>query len=186
VGDRGEAAGADLPAMDGVLLPARRFSPAELQKSARTDVSFADLFRDGRRDYKLELVKFEGRLAMLKRVQPTRKLRDAGLDAAYEGWIIPKDEAHPICVLFTDPPEGVEPTGQVNKWVSFAGYSFKLLRYESREQDQKDPKRSVVRQAPLLLGRAITVLGDPEGPAPVTWDDFARTATVVVVVLLGT
>jgi hypothetical protein len=131
-------------------------------------------------------VKFEGRLRMLRKQEPSQKLRDAGLEAAYEGWIYPKDEAHPICVVFTDPPAGIDPTGQVNKWVSFAGYSFKLLRYESSEQDEKNPKKNVVRRAPLLLGRAVTVLPDPEGTAPVTWDGFLKTATVVVIVLLGT
>ena len=183
---RGDDPWEEVAARDRVLLHARRFAPEELEKYARTDLSFADLFREGRRDYKLDLVKFEGRLRMLRKQEPSKKLRDAGLEAAYEGWMAPKDELHPICVVFTDPPEGVEPTGQVNKWVSFAGYSFKLLRYESSEHDQKDPKKNVVRRAPLLLGRAITVLPDPEGSAPVTWDGFLKTATVVVFVLLGT
>lgn len=177
----------EVSAWNRVLLHARRFTPEQLDAHARTDLEFADLFLDSRRDHKLELVKFEGRLLMLKKLEPTRKLRDAGLDALYEGWLVPKDQpsGHPISIVFTDPPEGVEPTGRVNKWVSFAGYSFKLLRYESAEPDPKDPKKKVIKRAPLLLGRAITVLPDPE-VVPVSWNDFVRTATVVVVGLLGT
>lgn len=184
-GDDGWAEGS---AWNRVLLHARQFMVDDLESNARTDLSFADLFLDGRRDYKLDLVRLEGRLIMLRRLEPTTKLRNAGLEAFYEGWLVPKDEprGNPVCIVFTDTPEGVEPTGRVNKWVSFTGYSFKLLRYESNEQDKNNPKRNVIKRAPLLLGRAITILPDPEATTPVSWSEFFRTATIVVFVLLGT
>ena len=65
--------------------------------------------------------------------------------------VIPKNEpnGNPVCIVFTDPLEGVEPGGQVNKWVSFAGYAFKLLRYESVEKDKDDSSKNKWRRAPL-------------------------------------
>jgi hypothetical protein len=198
---RGEDNWEEVSAWNRVLLHARRFPKEDLEKYA-SEISFSTLFRDGhreinvrgktsfdykgKRDYKLDLVKFEGRLIMLVKIKATDKLRAAGVETAYEGWIVPKDESHgyPICVVFTDPPEGVEPDGRVNQWVSFAGYSFKLLQYKSQERDAKDPNRSVTKRAPLLLGRGFTPLPDPGG-RPVSWGDFVAVAVAVVVVLLG-
>jgi hypothetical protein len=178
----------EVSAWNRVLLHARRFSPEELEQHARADLKFADLFEDVRRDYKLDLVKFEGRLLSLKKMEPTKKLQAAGLEVSYEGWLVPKDEprGNPICIVFTDPPDGVEPNGRVNKWVSFAGYSFKLLRYESGERDKDDPNRNVVKKAPLLVGRAIVVRPDPDGASNVSWQSFATVATAVVLGLIGT
>jgi hypothetical protein len=185
---KGEDNWEEVTAWNRVLLHARRFGPEELERHARTDLKFADLFEDVRRDYKLDLVRFEGRLISLKKLEPSKKLRDAGVEAAYEGWLVPKDEprGNPVCIVFTDPPEGVEPTGRVNKWVSFAGYSFKLLRYESGERDKDDPSRNVWKKAPLLLGRAIVARPDPDGASIVSWQSFATAATAVVLGLIGT
>lgn len=185
---KGADAWAEASAWNRLLLHARRYLPEELEQNARTDLTFADLFLEGRQDYKLDLVRVEGRLIMLRRREPTRKLRDAGLDAYFEGWLVPRDEprGNPVCIVFTDPPEGVEPTGRVNKWVLFAGYSFKLLRYESSEQDPNNPKQNVIKRAPLLLGRAIRVLPDPDAATPVSWDGFVKTALVSLLMLIGT
>jgi hypothetical protein len=185
---KGAEGWAEASAWNRLLLHARRYRLDDLEKYARTDLNFADLFLDGRQDYKLDLVLFEGRLIMLRRREPTRKLRDAGLDAYFEGWLVPKDEprGNPVCIVFTEPPEGIEPSGRVNKWVSFAGYSFKLLRYESSEPDPNNPNQNVIKRAPLLLGRAIRVLPDPDAATPISWDGFLKTAAVSVLVLIGT
>jgi hypothetical protein len=177
-------------AWNRVLLHARRFSPEELEANARTDLKFADLFESVRKDYKLQLIQFEGRLLMVRKMEPSQKLRAAGLTAAYEGWIAPKDEprGNPICAIFTDPPpEGME-LGRVNKWVTFAGYSFKLLHYESGELRQDDPSRHVTKKAPLLIGRAIVLRPDPEAGSPVTWGAFWNVALgslALLVVIAG-
>ncbi len=183
---KAESNWAEVAAWNRVLLHARRFMPEDLERYATGGLTFADLFLDGRRDFKLDLVKFEGRLILLTKVKPSEKLLAAGVETAYEGWIVPKDDpsGHPICVFFTDPPEGIEPTGRVNKWVSFAGYSFKLLRYESGEQDKKDQNKHVVKRAPLLLGRAVISRTDPESRS-VSWSEFVTGTTLVIVVVLA-
>lgn len=187
-------------AWDRVLLHARRFKPEELEELARTDLSFFDLFNDGRwvdkdgkvrydgkRDHKLELVRFEGRLVKLDRMPPSRALREAGVESGYEGWLVPRNEpsGNPVCIVFTDPIEGIEANGHVNAWVSFAGYAFKLLQYESGEKDREDPRRNTWKRAPLLLGRAAIVRPDPDGAATVSWSSFFTIATAVVLGLIA-
>ncbi len=187
-------------AWNRVLLHARQFSPEELEEHARTDLSFSDLFNDGRwidkdgrahydgkRDYKLELVRFEGRLVKLDRMPPSKALREAGVESGYEGWLVPRNEpsGNPVCIVFTQPIEGIEPGGRVNAWVSFAGYAFKLLQYESGEKDRDDPRRNTWKRAPLLLGRAAILRPDPDGAARVTWSSFFTIATSVVLGLIA-
>jgi hypothetical protein len=174
-------------AWNRVLLHARRFSPEELESNARGDLTFADLFEAIRKDYKLDLVKFEGRLLMVRKMKPSEKLKAADIETAFEGWLVPQNEprGNPIAIVFTDPlPDGVE-LGRVNKWVSFAGYSFKLMHYESGERKGDDPSKYVIKRAPLLLGRSIIPQPDPDGHDPVSWNSFVQVAVAAVVGLLG-
>jgi hypothetical protein len=124
-------------------------------------------------------------LLMVRKMELSQKLKAAGVETAYEGWLAPKDEprGNPVCIVFTDPlPEGVE-VGRANKWVSFAGYSFKLMRYESGERDKDE--RNVTKKAPLLLGRAITLQLDPDRPSSVSWSAFVQTAFIAFFGLVG-
>ncbi|MCE9564188.1 MAG: hypothetical protein K8U57_19265 [Planctomycetes bacterium] len=177
----------ELSSWNRILLHARRFTPAELEAAA-TDKKFADLFTDSRKDYKLDLVKFEGRLIMLNKMKPSEKLQAAGIETVYEGWLVPKDEprGNPVCIVFTEPLESLEGvTGRVNKWVTFAGYSFKLMRYASGERDKDDLTKNVTKKAPLLLGRAVVERIDPDGPSAVTWKGFVPIATGAILALIG-
>lgn len=175
-------------AYNRVLLHARRWSVHELEEYARRDLRFADLFfdghrelSDGRRDFRgprsylLELVRLEGRLVQLRSFAATRTLQEAGVDTLYEGWLVPQHEprGNPVCIVFTELPEGMEAVGRVNYWVSFAGYYFKLMRYESAERDPNDPNRFVVKRAPLLLGHGVIRRPDPETASPVSWSAFS-------------
>jgi len=173
-------------AWNRILLHARRFSLAELDAAA-TEKKFADLFTDSRKDYKLDLVKFEGRLIRIDKMKPSEKLQAAGIETVYEGWLVPKDEprGNPICIVFTDPVESLEGvTGRVNKWVTFTGYSFKLLRYASGERDKDDPNKNVTKKAPLLLGRAVVERTDPDSPR-LSWSGFVPLVTGGIISLVG-
>jgi hypothetical protein len=161
-----------------VLLHARKFPTAELEKAARRDIGFADLFLANRLDYKLDLVHFEGRLIQLRPMEKApRRLTEAGVPNWYEGWLVPKDEprGNPVCVIITELPDGLEPQpggqGQplMNKWVTFAGYSFKLMQYVSREARKDDPTKKDVKAAPLLLGRSVTLHEDPASNVRDEW-----------------
>jgi hypothetical protein len=126
-------------------------------------------------------------LIKLEKMTPPRVLRDAGVEWGYEGWLVPLNEpsGNPICIVFTEPIEDVEAGGNVNKWMSFAGYVFKLMQYESGEKDRNDPSRNTWKRAPLLLGRAAIVRPDPDGAATVSWGSFYSIATAVVLGLIG-
>src|SRR5262249_5033020 len=109
----------------------------------------------------------------------------------YEGWLVPAREpnGNPVCILFTEPLEGVEPDadGRVSKWVSFAGYSFKLMRYESGEKDEKGGYK--VKRAPLLLGKKPIVRPDPNEETPLTWNLFLQVAVGgvgLLIIITGT
>jgi hypothetical protein len=165
-------------AWERIALHARKFSTAELEQAARRNISFADLLQGNRLDHQFELVYFEGRLISLRRDEkPPRRLVEAGVSAWYEGWLIPKEEpsGHPVCIVLTELPQGLEPQqgarGQplLTRWVSFAGYSFKLLRYESQEPHKDRPNENVWKRAPLLIGRSVTLREDPAANVRDEW-----------------
>ena len=155
-------------AWNRVVLHAHRFTTEELEAKSRKDLTFADLFTETRSEYKLQLVTFEGRLIRLKKAESNKRLIEAGISDVYEGWLVPKAEprGHPICIILTDLPPGLEPKPLMSKWVSFSGYSFKLLLYESGESRPDDPAKNIWKKAPLLIGRSI-VLRDEENSVDV-------------------
>ncbi len=170
----------EVAAYNRIILHASRFTAEQLEEHSNTELKFADLFEDGRTAHKLSCVRFEGRLISLKRVEVKDNdwLSAAGVTQVFEGWLIPKDEprGNPIVIQFTEPLADVEPTGRVNKWVSFAGYSFKKMRYESQEKDPKNPSKNLDKYAPLLIGRKPIARHDPDTPTSVTWGVFINAA----------
>ena len=106
----------------------------------------------------------------------------------FEGWLVPANEprGNPICIVFTEPLEGVPPSGRVNKWVSFAGFLFKKMRYESVEQDSKNPNKNVDKYAPLLIGKSPIPRPelDPDRPSKWTWSGFILGAIVLGTLLV--
>jgi hypothetical protein len=161
----------EVAAYNRTIAHASRFSAEEIEKYALSDVTFADLFEDIRRDYKLKSVKLEGRLIRLRRMESNTELRAAGVAQLFEGWLVPANEArgNPVCIVFTEPLVGVEPAERVNKWVSFAGYSFKKLKYTSAEPDPKNPAKYLEKYAPLLIGKCPIARPDPDAPVTATW-----------------
>jgi hypothetical protein len=169
-----------------VLIHASRFTAEQLEEHA-LPVTFADLFTEGRTAYKLKNVKFEGRLINLRRAEvKSPELKAAGIENVFEGWLVPANEprGNPIVITFTQPLEGVEANGRVNKWVSFAGFFFKKIRYTSQEQDPKDPTKFLDKYAPLLIGKGPIARRDPDEPTVVTWSAFVQWAIAGGVVLL--
>lgn len=171
-------------AYDEVLRHARQFSTAELEQAARRDVNRADLVVPARLSYKLELVYLEGRLRRLRRADPTTTLKESGVSDVYEAWLFPRDEWNPVCVFVTELSPGLAPqkstTEEVDKWVAVAGYSFKLLRYESERKDPRTPDRNKVLQAPVLIGRGLREL-----PAPTDADPGRAWQTAFLPLILG-
>ena len=138
-----------------VLVHARRFPAATLEAAARRDVTFKDLVAETRSDFRFDLVYFEGKLQRLRKLDPPAGLTEAGVRTLYEAWVQAKTGTALVCVLLTDLPAGLTPSMAYDPPppVGFAGYSFKLLAYESTV----DPKQSHYL-APLLMAHSLTPL----------------------------
>ncbi len=177
---------AEVAAYNRVITHAHRFTAEQLEEKALTGVRFADLFEEVRRDYKLKNVKFEGRIIRLKRMETNPDLKAAGIEQAFEAWLVPRDEprGNPICVVFTEPVPGLEPGERVNKWVTFAGFSFKKMRYESAEDDPKNPGKKLDKYAPLLIGKGPIARPDPERDSTLTSGAFVKWAIIAGVLLV--
>jgi hypothetical protein len=159
-------------AFDEVLRFARRFPAAELEAHARRDVAFRDLMQPARASFKLEPVYLEGRLRRLRRADRDAALKEAGATGVYEAWVFPKGEDTPLCAFVTELPPGLHPQADLSApapdhWVAVAGYSFKLLRYESAEREPGAADRRRVRRAPVLIGRTLRVVAEPADPGEV-------------------
>jgi hypothetical protein len=186
---RFDSAWAEIAAENRVIIHASRFTPEQLEEHAIPDVKFADLFEEVRRDYKFKNVKMEGRLIRVRRMQVNNELKAAGVEQAFEGWLIPANEprGNPVCIVFTELPEGVEPADRVNKWVTFAGFFFKKMRYKSGEPDPKRPGEYLDKYAPMLIGKGPIGRDerDPDRPTSLTWNTFLLAAIFCGVLLIG-
>jgi hypothetical protein len=176
----------EVAAYDRVIAHAARFPAEQIEEHALAGVKFADLFEDVRRDYRLKAVKLEGRLIRVRRMELNNELRAAGVTQLFEGWLVPANEprGNPVCIVFTEPLAGVEPADRVNRWVSFAGFSFKKLKYESAEPDPDNPARYLKKYAPLLIGKCPIPRRDPDGPTELTWGGFVWAVVAGLALLL--
>jgi hypothetical protein len=150
--------GAELSAYEGqsyryVLLHARDVPYPALRQAARKDISFIHLWEQPK-DHRGTLVHFAGRLKKLDRYDAPKLLWQDGMRYVYEGWIFPLDRdgsiiTNPYCLVFTELPSGLKPGEHVDCDVSADAYFFKRYRYASKDK--------VTRDAPLFLGRGLTV-----------------------------
>jgi hypothetical protein len=174
-------------AWNRVVMHARRFSTEQLEAAANSKLTFADLFKDNaREDHRLELVSFQGRLVRLNPMKSPERLAQAGVETVYEAWVIPNGElkGNPICFVLSELPAGLEPKRTMDVPVTAAGYSFKLLRYESGEPDKEDPARFIDKLTPMLIGRSLTVKHETVD-AVAWWTEGFVPAVVGGVAVLG-
>jgi hypothetical protein len=104
---------------------------------------------------KVYLIK--GQLIRLREIGLDSITRQTGARHMYEAWI---DQnlygVAPLCVLFTNLPAGLTPSEKYkDTTVQFAGYFYKLYRYEPANPEKPS------KQAPLLIGRTISVENAP-------------------------
>jgi hypothetical protein len=133
----------------------RRMPPAELRESARTDVVFSELLtRPGR--YRGLPIRLQGTARLILR-QEDLPGPFAADGRVYEAWTFTGDSrGFPYVLVFEDPPEGLPAGDDVNAFVIFHGYFFKLLAYKAGDR---------LRKAPMLIGR-IEYLPDESGAGP--------------------
>ena len=181
---RGEERNPDeFEAYNDTLKHALQFSTAELTARGSRDVTFRDLVLPVGRDFQFKLLTMDGRLKRVRRLEPTKALAAAGVKSLYESWVFPTNYSDPLCLLTIDLPDGVEPALEFNptRSVTFAGYFFKLIQYESATPDAKNPDRNKVRRAPLLIGRGFTAAPLPSADGGRPWREGFLPGVLAVV-----
>jgi hypothetical protein len=150
-----------------LLVLAYKISANALARGARRDLTFAHLFEEPQK-YRGQIVHVEGRLRRLRRFDAAPIAAREGVPVQYEGWIF--DEAlyyNPFCVILSELPESVHVGEKLDQQVAFDGYFFKRYRY---------PAGDGVRDAPLLIGKTLTLLTAPppvrESPGPMLLSAF--------------
>jgi hypothetical protein len=156
--------------------------PVEVLARHSQPVELANLIYPIHQDYLRELIHVEGRLVRLSEMKPTSFLRETEkVQTLYEGWLIPHGEEYPVCIVFTELPNGLKPGRKLdNVWASFDGYFFKLIHYETGEKI--GPNRYQARKAPWLLGHSPQL--QPPPPEE-TGMSFADLVPLIIALLLG-
>jgi len=156
--------------------------PVEVLARHSEPVRFANLVKPIRQDYLRELIHVEGRLARLSEMRATKFLQETEkVQKLYEGWLFPHDEEFPVSIVFTELPEGLKPGHKLeNVFVSFDGYFFKLMHYETGEKIA--PNRYERRKAPLLLGHSPRLLPAPQEESGMS---FADLVPLIIALVLG-
>jgi hypothetical protein len=129
------------------LVKAHQTSEQVFQQSVTRGLTYPNLYHEPEL-HRGKVVHFEGRLRRLIRLEPPAETKLDGLKDQFEGWMFDPERygANPVCVIFTDLPDGLEPGDKLDVRVSFDGYFFKKYRY---------PAADGLRDAPLLIGHTI-------------------------------
>lgn len=135
---------------------ARKFDAELMAKHTRPELTFRMLFNEGSK-YRGEIVRVSGRLYRLTWIGSNKLLENDGVKDLYEAWIFGEHYfSNPTCVVISELPNGLKPAEKFeNVHVTVDGYYFKRYLYETPEET-KD-KRRVLRRAPLVIGRTLTV-----------------------------
>ena len=151
---------AELMAYYDFLAVASRTPVETYAQKARADVTYAQLIRHPA-EFRGEIIRLEGTLKGLSKVDAPKMLQLAGIPVLYEAWIF--DEAigiRPYIVVLTEVPEGLEPAKKMTIRVSCEAFYFKKGDY-----GLLDPNEKQRRVAPLFIGRTLRVIPrkvDPE------------------------
>ncbi len=152
-----------------MLFYANRTSPRALDEAAKkNNVDWVHLFQ-GPRDYRGDVVHFDGKLVRLRQFDPQPMAAQAGVKNYYEGCMfVDLQENDPLFFVITELPKGLEPGDHLDKRVGFSGYFFKIFRYTAGDTK----KTKMDRLAPLCIGRTLTLAPAAvaeEAPADPSW-----------------
>ena len=121
----------------------RRTPIEELRVQSRSDVVFSDLLARPER-YRGLPIRLQGTARRILRLDDL----PAGIapkGSLFEAWTFTGDSrGYPYVLVFEDAPEGLPGGDDVNAFVVFHGYFFKLLAYSAADKPRK---------APMLVGR---------------------------------
>jgi hypothetical protein len=121
-------------------------------------VKFAHLYNEPWK-YRGEVIHIEGKLVRLRRLDTPHLAWEQGVPQhIYEGWVFGETSgSHPWWLIFPTIPASLQPAEKMDRYVSFDGYFYGLIRYTA-EAGQRD--------TPLLIGPAIVLKKPPPAPEP--------------------
>lgn len=91
------------------------------------------------REFRGQVVGIKGILKRLRKFDPPWEARVLGVPYIYEGWVFSEiPGGHPVCVVFADIPDGVQPGEQISHRINSAGYFFKRYRYMTAGQGPRE------------------------------------------------
>jgi hypothetical protein len=132
-----------------LLVLARKTPEKALARGARRDVTYAHLWEEPSK-YRGQIIHVAGRLKRLRKFDASRIAVKEGVPVLYEAWVFEEQYYHnPYCVIVSELPRSIRVGDTVDYQVAFDGYFFKRYRYQAGD---------TVRDAPLLIGRTLTVL----------------------------
>lgn len=140
---------------DQAVVDAFETSPEIFARSAKENdyVQFAHLYNHPAK-YRGKVLGFEGRLKRLRRLEVPENLKKEGVPSLYEGWVFgPTRGSHPYCVIVTYLPERLKPAEELDAWVSFSGYFYKLYRYRAGDGSDRD--------TPMFIGPTFVLSKGP-------------------------
>jgi hypothetical protein len=157
------------------LLDRARETPIDdLRDAARTDVVFSDLLARPER-YRGLPIRLQGTARRILRIDDLPE-RIAPEGALYEAWTFTGDSrGFPYVLVFEDAPKGLPGGDDVNAFVIFHGYFFKLLAYNAADK---------ARKAPMLIGR-LEYVPDDRRPADVPGAAGSRSSPAWLLGLIG-
>lgn len=144
---------------DQAVVGAFETSPETFAKAAKENdyVQFAHLYNHPAK-YRGKVLGFEGRLKRLRRLEVPENLKKLGIPTLFEGWVFgPTKGSHPYCVIVTYLPERLKPAEDMNTWVSFSGYFYKLYRYRAGDGSDRD--------TPMFIGPTLVLSTGPQQAA---------------------
>jgi len=144
------------------LVNARDTSPELFAREAREDdnraITWGHLFREPGL-YRGKVIHMAGRLKRIVRETAPQLAQRQGVKHVYEGWVFTERvKSNPVCVIFTQLPEGLHEAESMDQNVTFDGYFFKEYLYVSGAGR---------RYTLLFVAPTLNVTGPIRGPEDV-------------------
>jgi hypothetical protein len=99
-------------------------------------------------------VEIKGRLRRLRKITPPVALLSVGVSELYEGWVFQEMYGpNPVCILFTQLPDNIQPFEKDDFLIEFQGYFFKKYRYKTANSGSENPWKDT----PLVIGKTLNV-----------------------------
>jgi len=135
------------------VLMAYQTSALAFTQSARKELTFSDLMTKPKTN-RGEVVEIKGRLRRLRKVTPPVALLNVGVSELYEGWVFQEMYGpNPVCILFTQLPDHLQPFEKDDYLIEFQGYFFKKYRYKTANSASENPWKDT----PLVIGKTLKV-----------------------------